>query len=57
VWSADDHDGFAAVLDVTYPEASREHVHWLVEHEGEDDEPLHNVLFFGRVAGNGEAAR
>jgi spermidine synthase len=50
VWSADDHDGFAAVLDVTYPEASREHVRWTVEHEGEDDEPLDNVLFFARKA-------
>jgi len=48
VWSADDHDGFAAVLEVCYAESSREHVHWVVEHEGEDDEPLHNVLFFGR---------
>ena len=50
VWSADDHDGFAAVLDVTYPEASRQHVRWRVEHEGEDEEPLHNVLFFARKA-------
>jgi spermidine synthase len=50
VWSADDHDGFAAVLDVIYPEASREHVHWVVENEYEDDEPLYNVLFFARKA-------
>jgi spermidine synthase len=48
VWSADDHDGFAAVLDVTYPEASREHVRWVVEYEGEGDDPLDNTLFFAR---------
>ncbi|MGI9589845.1 MAG: spermidine synthase, partial [Myxococcota bacterium] len=54
VWSADDNDGFAAVLQVTYPEAQREHVRWVVEHEGEDDEPLHNVLFFARKPAHGD---
>ncbi len=48
VWSAQDHDSFAAVLAETYPETSREHVRWTVEHEGECKEPLHNVLFFAR---------
>ena len=48
VWSAHDSDSFAAVLDLTYPETSREQVRWTIEHEGESKEPLHNVLFFAR---------
>jgi spermidine synthase len=48
VWSAHDNDSFAAVLDEAYPETSREHVRWTIEHEGESEEPLHNVLFFAR---------
>jgi spermidine synthase len=48
VWSAHDSDSFAAVLDLTYPETSREQVCWTIEHEGESKEPLHNVLFFAR---------
>ena len=48
VWSAHDSDSFAAVLDLTYPETSREQVRWTVEHDGESEVPLHNVLFFAR---------
>lgn len=47
IWSASDHDGFAAVLETTWPVASREHVRWVNELEG-DDEPFENVLFFAR---------
>lgn len=48
VWSAEDHDGFAAVLAATYTESFREHVRWVIELEGEGDDTLHNVLFFAR---------
>ena len=48
VWSACDHDHFAAVLGASYAEASREHVRWTVPYPGTEDQNLHNVLFFAR---------
>ena len=48
VWSAADNDRFAAVLATTHPEASREHVRWVNEQEGEEHGPIENVLFFAR---------
>lgn len=48
VWSAFDHDGFAAVLEATYPEAWREEIAWSVPVDDEPDQQLVNTLFFGR---------
>ena len=50
VWSAFDHDGFADVLAESYCEAWRQHVDWVVEHDTGEEQPLHNVLFFGSKA-------
>ena len=47
VWSATDNDPFADVLAQTYSESWREEVAWTVKQEGETDQQLHNVLFFG----------
>ncbi len=50
VWSAHDNDRFAAVLSKMYPEAGGEEIEWSVEHEGDDDQDFHNVLFMARKA-------
>ena len=48
VWSSCDNDDFFAVLAEVYSAAHREDVKW--EDIGLCDEPLHDVLFFSRVA-------
>jgi spermidine synthase len=47
VWSSADDDDFMAVLSRVYLDARREDVNW--EDKGLSDEPLHDVLFFGRA--------
>ncbi|MCP5066370.1 MAG: spermidine synthase [bacterium] len=47
VWSAAADDDFMAVLSEVYLDARREDVNW--EDKGLCDEPLHDVLFFGRA--------
>ena len=51
VWSAHDNDRFADVLEQGYAESWREYVDWVVDEGGDDQDELHNVLFFGRKAG------
>jgi spermidine synthase len=50
VWSAHDNDRFAAVLSEVYDEAWREEIAWSVEHDGEETQDFHNVLFMARRA-------
>ncbi len=45
VWSAHDNERFAEVTTKMNPQAWREHVHWSVEHQDDDDQHFHNVLF------------
>jgi len=50
VWSAHDNDRFAAVMSKVYPEAWREAIDWTIEHEDDEDQSFHNVLFLARKA-------
>jgi spermidine synthase len=49
VWSADDDDTFADVLDEMYPETRREYVHWRDERV-DNGEEIEEVVFLARVA-------
>jgi len=46
IWSAHDNDPFADVLTQAYAKAWREHVDWVADPGREDEQRLHNVLFF-----------
>ncbi|MHC4135184.1 MAG: polyamine aminopropyltransferase [Planctomycetota bacterium] len=48
VWSSDDDDDFAEVLEEVYPEARRERVRWV--NELIDDEEIEEILFLARRA-------